>query len=123
MSDDTKPEPSFYVTIDVAVTLKKSELWPDGDGPADPTEADVLALIKSEGGPVEILREWNLIDDIDLRVTRCKTDAEIDADRAAERARWAEEESICASWTDDTPWWPCWEARSARVTDGAAPCT
>lgn len=90
MSDNTKPEPSFYVTIDVTVTLKKSELWPDGDGPADPTEADVLALIKSEGGPVEILREWNLTDDIDLRVVRCKTDAEVDADRAAERARWAE---------------------------------
>jgi hypothetical protein len=51
-------EPSFYVTIQVNVTLKRSEMWPDGDGPDDPTETDVLALIRDEGGPVEILREW-----------------------------------------------------------------
>jgi hypothetical protein len=89
-SDETNlEEPSFFVTIQVNVTLKKSEMWPDGDGPDEPTEADVLALIGDEGGPIEILREWNLGDDVTVHVRKKKTDAEVDADREAERARWA----------------------------------
>jgi hypothetical protein len=84
-------EPRFYLTIEVSVTLCKGELWPDGDGPEDPTEADVLALIKSEGGPIEILRDWGLEDDVDVDVSRVKpleqVAAELNEARAAYLAR------------------------------------
>lgn len=62
----------FHITIEVNVDLDYEELWPDGDGPLDPTEDDVRRLISKEGGPSRIIDEWNLQDDLDLYVHKLK---------------------------------------------------
>lgn len=52
----------FEIMYEVSAELSVEELWPDGDAPANPTEADVYRLIKSSGGFVRVLRDWNLED-------------------------------------------------------------
>lgn len=37
-----------------------SEIWPDGDAPADPTADDVMEVIRKEGGVSGILQNWNM---------------------------------------------------------------
>lgn len=53
----------FSLTYEVDAVLTVEELWPDGDAPANPTEADVLALVEKCGGWRTILREWDLDND------------------------------------------------------------
>lgn len=43
------------------VELDLDELWPDGDGPANPTTSDVAALIARCGGIAPVIDDWNLI--------------------------------------------------------------
>lgn len=52
----------FEIMYEVSAELTVEELWPDGDAPANPTAADVYGLIKSSGGFVRVLRDWNLED-------------------------------------------------------------
>jgi hypothetical protein len=54
--------------IDILVTYRISadEVWPDGDAPPNPTAQDVIEVINNNGGPVQIITDWNL--DADLNV-------------------------------------------------------
>ena len=52
--------PRFGINIELYEELNTKELWPDGDGPPDPTVLDVIALIGECGGSVGILRDWCL---------------------------------------------------------------
>ena len=52
----------FRVTYTIDVTLDEADIWPDGDAPANPTAADVVRLIRKEGGFPKIIDEWNLDD-------------------------------------------------------------
>lgn len=58
MSDD-----GFWceVSIEFTVRLEKSDVWPDGDGPAVPTTQDVKALMEACGDCFSVLSEWNLM--------------------------------------------------------------
>lgn len=52
----------FRITYTIDVTLDENELWPDGDGPDNPTAEQVAALIRKEGGFPKVIDEWNLDD-------------------------------------------------------------
>jgi hypothetical protein len=53
---------SFTFTFQCTVTLDETQIWPDMDGPEDPTANDVLAVIDDCGGAREVLRDWSLDD-------------------------------------------------------------
>lgn len=68
----TAHKPKFLLSLEMNVDLSMEELWPDGDGPEDPTEEDVVNLIKSEGGILEILNDWNLSELVKVYVRKMK---------------------------------------------------
>ena len=53
-------EPRFRVAIISSDTLTIRQLWPDDNAPEKPTVDDVLQLIRDDGGPDRVLRDWNL---------------------------------------------------------------
>jgi len=70
MTKENKPK--FLLSIEMNVELSVEELWPDGDGPENPTEEDVVDLINAEGGVPEILNDWNLSDLVKIYVSKVK---------------------------------------------------
>lgn len=56
----------FVLSISGEAELDIEQIWPDGDAPESPTAADVLAVLRKDGGafsPVErIIGEWSLED-------------------------------------------------------------
>lgn len=68
MSD--KPDDDRTVTISMGCDLqiKVSELWPDGDAPEYVTAEVVKALLESEGSKGHVLRDWDLVDALDVNV-------------------------------------------------------
>ena len=52
----------FRITYTIDVTLTEAEIWPDDDGPTNPTAEQVAALIRKEGGFPRIIESWNLDD-------------------------------------------------------------
>ncbi len=54
------PERTFLIQVTGAVRLTKSQLWPDGDGPENPTVEDVEELIEESGGISCVIRDWGL---------------------------------------------------------------
>lgn len=60
---------SFSINYTLDVILDTKELWPDSNGPANPTEEDVELLIQKSGGIEKILSDWNLAQDGTLTVT------------------------------------------------------
>jgi hypothetical protein len=52
----------FRISIDFdgVVDLDVSEVWPDGDAPARPTAAAVVAEIERTGSLHSFLRDWNI---------------------------------------------------------------
>ena len=66
MSDSPKV---FNFSIQADINLTVEQIWPDGDAPENPTVDDVLAVIKHNGGKDRILRDWSLMDDLDLTVS------------------------------------------------------
>ena len=52
----------FQIIFTVEATLDADALWPDGDAPEEPTAEAVRELIKSEGGILRVINEWNLAD-------------------------------------------------------------
>ena len=52
----------FVVTLTYECTLGYWELWPDDDGPDNPTLSDVAELIREYGGPALAASDWNLTD-------------------------------------------------------------
>lgn len=63
---------TFCLRYDIDVTMTVEELWPDGDAPAEPTVADVEALIKSCGGWRRIINDWDLDDGVAGHVSELK---------------------------------------------------
>lgn len=49
---------NFVFELDIE--LKESEMWPDGDAPENWTEDDVKTLVAQCGGPLRVLRDWDL---------------------------------------------------------------
>jgi hypothetical protein len=60
----------FELRYEVTATIEARDLWPDGDVPADPTAADVEALISKDGGWHRVLIDWNLGLDADTSIMR-----------------------------------------------------
>ena len=59
---------SIHISADMDWDAEIAELWPDGNAP-DEITADVIAdLIKANGGVRRVLRDWNLIDNLELHV-------------------------------------------------------
>lgn len=58
---------TFRIEINISEDLTVKELWPDNNGPENPTREDVLALIKQCGG-LQIIHDWNLGTDFDIEV-------------------------------------------------------
>ena len=54
-------------TIDCTVSL--DELWPENDGPENPTVEDVEDLINSCGGWERVILDWNLAEGAEAYVT------------------------------------------------------
>jgi hypothetical protein len=48
--------------------LDEKEIWPDGDAPENWTPADVAAVVRSCGGPLAVLRDWDLGTELRLRI-------------------------------------------------------
>jgi hypothetical protein len=59
--------------------MPREHIWPDGDGPENPTEEDVIELIRGDLGirkrplngddAIRLLSEWNLTQHATLGVT------------------------------------------------------
>lgn len=61
-------EPVFTVTITCTVELTVDEVWPDNDGPKDPTAEDVAEAMQQykDGrslGKRKTLEDWALLDE------------------------------------------------------------
>lgn len=56
----------FRFYIEKTILLNEDEIWPDGDGPENPTTEDVWEEVRKEGGTAKILDNWNLINNLDL---------------------------------------------------------
>lgn len=69
---------SFTLTFQCTVTLDESQIWPDMNGPSEPTADDVANVIDDCGGALEVLREWSLDDDLECVVIGKTADGQID---------------------------------------------
>ena len=58
----------FRIVYESETLLSTDELWPDGNGPDDPTHEDVRKLILDEGGISKIMDDWNLSKDFFLDI-------------------------------------------------------
>lgn len=60
MSGNAAVRPTTRITITIEpIELSHAEVWPDWDGEATMTAADVAAMIRSEG-IASIIEDWNL---------------------------------------------------------------
>ena len=55
----------FHIHIEVNSYLTVADIWPDGNGTAQPTAADVIAEMRLQGcmRGADVVREWNLEDE------------------------------------------------------------
>lgn len=58
---------TFRITFLGSVSLTTEEVWPDDDAPEHPTARDVIEKMRSYSKS-EMLREWNLENDLDIIV-------------------------------------------------------
>lgn len=58
----------FVLRANVEVVFTEDDLWPERDGPEEPTEHHVRAMILDCGGIVRVLRDWNLQQEVDWDV-------------------------------------------------------
>lgn len=49
-----------------SVTLSIDEVWPDGGAPENPTAEDVAARMQEDGGFHRVVRDWNLLSELDV---------------------------------------------------------
>jgi len=63
-----KEEKLFLITFSGGVSLSTKAVWPDGDAPKNPTDADVAATMRGYGTKWHTLHEWNLTDDVQVSV-------------------------------------------------------
>jgi hypothetical protein len=51
---------TFRLSYTMTCDLTAEQIWPDGDGPRRPKPADVEKAIRSAGGWVAVLKDWDL---------------------------------------------------------------
>jgi len=61
-------EKTFRVTFSGTFSMTAEEIWPDGDGPENPTAYDVRNRMISQGGKGSLLSGWNLETDLDIAI-------------------------------------------------------
>lgn len=61
--------PVFIVHIEEDIYLTVGEVWPDKDGPKDPTAEDVAEAMEQAGRKQRVLRDWCLLQDPDVWVS------------------------------------------------------
>lgn len=49
-------------------TLTEEEIWPDGDAPENPTDADVIDAMMDYGSASSVIRDWALDDGLTIHV-------------------------------------------------------
>lgn len=56
---------AFRITIECEVELTAAQIWPDGDGPAQPKASHVLERIRETVGRNvgNLIVDWNLAED------------------------------------------------------------
>lgn len=59
-----KSQKKFDIILYGDYTLTEDQIWPNGDGPENPTEQDVVDAINTDGGPDEVVTRWNLSVDV-----------------------------------------------------------
>lgn len=52
----------FVIVYEIAANIEPSQLWPDGNGPGDPTSEDIKQEIENHGGVTRVIEKWNLED-------------------------------------------------------------
>ncbi len=65
---DRPHHPGFSINLSCDVVLSISDLWPEGNAPDHPTVADVVELVRKDGGLRHIIRAWNLDDEIEMEI-------------------------------------------------------
>lgn len=50
----------FRIHYEMDTVLSKSDLWPSGVAPLNPSVGDVLSLIMRDGGVLSVLDKWSL---------------------------------------------------------------
>ena len=50
----------FSISYTIDVILDESQIWPDRDGPSNPTAEDVLQVIDQFGGIRRVIDDWDL---------------------------------------------------------------
>lgn len=67
MSEDV-----YTISIEIPpILLGKGSIWPDGDGPTDPTSEDVIKLIEENYNSLgHFFDDWSLGRDASIKVTR-----------------------------------------------------
>jgi len=64
------PPGSFFVTVDLDITMDVNEIWPDGDAPENPTVKDVVNVMEEcSYSPINLLSEWSLDRYLTITVT------------------------------------------------------
>ena len=66
----------FEVWFGGTVDLSEHEIWPNGDGPEDPTVEDVIDLmtVESDGDILSLLGSWGLVDHLKIYVEETLVD-------------------------------------------------
>ncbi|RKZ99308.1 MAG: hypothetical protein DRQ42_08030 [Gammaproteobacteria bacterium] len=66
------------------IVLTADQIWPDGDGPDNPTAEDVLARIEADGGALTVLDGWFLDDNMMVYCSEVKPRPRTVVEAAAE---------------------------------------
>lgn len=65
MTEATK---TFFIGIEGGCELPVTDIWPDGDAPADPTVEDVISTIQKYAPVTRWLRDWNMDETVTVTV-------------------------------------------------------
>lgn len=66
MGSDVNPRPASFVVEFPPCDLAVEDIWPDGNAPENPNAADVAAQMASYGGALSIIRDWNLLTELEV---------------------------------------------------------
>jgi len=70
---------SFTIDFSGSVSLRVSEIWPDGDAPDNPTVEDVMDKMRDCGSKSDLLEDWNIRDYLNISVHDDNPDDAIDS--------------------------------------------
>lgn len=64
-----RPNVTIIIEFDGAAELTHEEMWPDWDGEAVMTAADIADLVRSDGGLLRVMQDWELQRHLTAKVT------------------------------------------------------